>query len=213
MRFRAASALLPILGLLCGGAGSGGARADRVILGPSAETLAPNTGRAQFLLSLDPAQGNRQWMNYSSPAGIELELERVDLHTERKKRYSFNVEYPILPDFGAAPAIAVGVRDLTGTGIEHGGLYLATTHSFPLSERVYKVMRSFKATGGVGTGSIGGPFVGFEARFGTDFGVHAELYRRRPNVGISLRMMRNLQASAFSLDGSVYYGLSYTLTR
>lgn len=189
------------------------AHADRVILGPSAETPTPNEVKAQFLLGGDPAKANREWLTYSSPVGIELELERLDLHTERKKRYSFNIEYPILQDFGRTPALAVGVRDLTGTGIEHGGLYAVATHSFPLSDRVYKVMRSFKASLGAGTGSIGGPFIGCEARFGTDLGVHAELYRRRPNVGISLRMTRNLQANAFSLDGSVYYGLSYTLTR
>jgi hypothetical protein len=189
------------------------AHADRVILGPSAETLLPNTLKGQFLVGGKPEEANRSWLSYSSAAGIELELERLDLHTESKKRYSFNIEYPILPDFGVTPALAVGIRDLTGTGIEHGGLYVVATHSFPLPERVYKVMRSFKASGGVGTGSIGGPFVGLEARFGTDLGVHAELYRRRPNVGVSLRMARNLQANAFSLDGSVYYGLSYTLIR
>jgi hypothetical protein len=192
---------------------TGPVHADRVVLGPSAETLLPNTGKLQFLLGTKPEEANRLWLSYGSPAGIELELERLDLHTESKKRYSFNIEYPILPDFGAAPAISVGIRDLTGTGIEHGGIYAVVTHSFPLSERVYRVMRAFKASGGLGTGSIGGPFVGFEARFGTDLGVHAELYRHRPNVGISLRMARNLQANAFSLDGSVYYGLSYSLTR
>ena len=202
--------ILPFLGasLL-----TGAARADRVVLGPTAETMLPNTGKLQFLLGAKPEEANRLWLSYASPAGIELELERLDLHTETRKRYSFNIEYPILPDFGAAPAIAVGVRDLAGTGIEHGGLYAVATHSFPLSERVYKVMRTFKASGGIGTGSIGGPFVGIEARFGTDLGVHAELYRRRPNVGISLRMTRNLQANVSSLDGTVYYGLSYALTR
>lgn len=211
---RVGAAKPPALLLLLGaGLLPGAVRADRVVLGPSAETLAPHTLKGQFLLGTKPEEANRFWLSYASPAGIELELERLDLHTETKKRYSFNIEYPILPDFGAMPAIAVGVRDLTGTGIEHGGLYAVATHSFPLSERVYKVMRSFKASGGIGTGSIGGPFVGFEARFGTDLGVHAELYRRRPNIGVSLRMARNLQANAFSLDGSVYYGLSYSLTR
>jgi len=202
-----------LVSLVCGGLLAGPVCADRVVLGPSAETLTPNTGRVQFLLGTDPAVASRLWLRYASPGGIELELERLDLHSETKKRYSFNIEYPILPDFGVAPAIAVGVRDLTGTGIEHGGLYAVVTHSFPLSERVYKLVRSFKASGGIGTGSIGGPFVGFEARLGTDVGVHAELYRRRPNIGVSLRLARNIQADAVTLDGSFYYGLSYTLTR
>ena len=189
------------------------AQADRVVLGPSAETLTPNSGKIQFLLGTRPELANRLWASYASTSGIELELERLDLHSESKKRYSFNIEYPLLPDFGATPAIAVGVRDLTGTGIEHGGLYVVVTHSIPLSERVYKIIRSFKGTVGVGTGSIGGPFVGMEARFGTDVSLHAELYRRRSNVGVSLRLARNIQANASSLDGSFYYGLSYTLVR
>jgi hypothetical protein len=190
-----------------------GAQADRVVLGPSAETLSPNTGRMEFLLGTKPEEANRLWLDYSSPSGIELELERDDFHLDRKKQYSFNIEYPILPDFGRTPAISLGVRDLTGTGVEHGGLYAVATHSFPLSERIYKVMRSFKGSAGVGTGSIGGPFAGFEARFGTDLGLHAEVYRHRPNVGLSLRLVRNVQANASSLDGSFYYGLSYSLTR
>lgn len=205
------SALL--FSLLCGCLLAGAVRADRVVLGPSAETLAPNTGKAQFLLGTDPAEANRLWLSYSSPAGIELELERLDLHTETKKRYAFNIEYPLLPDLGAAPAVAVGVRDMTGTGIEHGGFYGVVTHSFPLPDHIYKLVRSFKLSGGIGSGSIGGPFVGAEARLGTDLGIHAELYRRRPNVGLSLRLARHLQANAVTLDGSVYYGLSYSLAR
>jgi hypothetical protein len=212
VRVGAAQPLVVLFSLLGAGVLAGPGRADRVVLAPSAETLLPNTARIQFLLGAKPEEANRLWLNYGSPGGIELEMERLELHTEAKKRYSFNIEYPILPDFGAAPAIAVGVRDLTGTGIEHGAFYAAVTHSFPLSERVYKLMRSFKASGGLGTGRIGGPFVGFEARFGTDLGVHAEIYRHRPNVGVSLRMARHLQANAFSLDGSVYYGLSYSIT-
>ncbi len=213
MRFGAAQPLALLISLLGCSLLASPMRADRVVLGPSAETLAPDSARLEFLTGTDPAKANRLWLNYSSPAGIELELERDDLHTDRKKRYSFNIEYPILPDFGAAPAISVGVRDLTGTGIEHGGLYGVVTHSFPLSERVYKVMRTFKASAGVGTGSIGGPFAGFEARFGTDLGLHAEVYRHRPNVGLSLQLARNVQANATTLDGSFYYGLSYSLKR
>ncbi len=213
MRSHAVPPLALLIALFAGGIPACAAHADRVVLGPSAETLAPNTGRVQFLLGTKPEEANRLWLSYSSPAGIELELERLDLHTETKKRYSFNIEYPILPDFGAAPAIAVGVRDLTGTGIEHGGLYVVVTHSFPLSERIYRWVRLFKASGGVGTGSIGGPFVGFEARVGTDLGIHAELYRRRPNIGVSLRLARNVQANASSLDGAFYYGLTYSLKR
>lgn len=213
MRASAAKPLLLGITLLGGCLCTGSVRADRVVLGPSAELLAPNSGKVQFLLGAKPAEANRLWLSYGSPGGIELELERLDLHTESKKRYSFNIEYPLLPDLGAAPAIAVGVRDLTGTGIEHGALYAVATHSFPLSERIYKVMRSFKASGGLGTGSIGGPFAGVEARFGTDLDVHAEFYRHRPNIGLSLRLARHVHANAFSLDGSVYYGLSYSLTR
>ncbi len=183
-----------------------------MVLGPSAETLSPNAARAEFLLTNRPQNANRIWLNYASASGIELEAERIDLQSETHKRYAFNIEYPLLPDFGAAPAISVGIRDLTGTGTEHGALYGAVTHSFPLPEHIYRLVRSFKLSGGIGTGRIGGPFLGMEARLGTDLGVHAEIYRHRPNLGLSLRLARNVQANAFSLDGTVYYGVSFSLT-
>ena len=212
MKPGAAKPLIRLLLLLGAVPTATAARADRVVLAPSAETLLPNTGKIRFLLGAKPEEANRLWLGYGSPGGIELELERLDLHAEAKKRISFNIEYPLLPDFGATPAISVGIRDMTGTGIEHGAFYGVVTHSIPLSERVYKLMRSLKASGGLGTGRIGGPFIGVEARFGADLGVHAELYRHRPNVGISLRLARSLQANASSLDGTLYYGLSYSLT-
>ncbi len=199
-------ALIGALGLL-----SGAGRADRVILAPTAETLAPNSARALFLLSTKPRDANRIWLNYASASGIELEAERLDLKSEGRKRYSFNVEYPVLPDLGATPAVAVGVRDLTGTGVEHRSFYGVATHSFALPEHIYRLVRSFKLSGGFGTGRIGGPFIGMEARLGTDLEVRAEVYRHRPNLGISLKVAKHLRADAYSLDGAVYYGLSFSL--
>src|SRR5947209_5310075 len=93
------------------------ARADRTVLAPTGDTLAPDSFRSEFALDPQNRTQNRLWLQYSTPQGIELETERLDLSSERKKGYSLNIQYPITYSLVAAlPAISIGVRDLTGTG-------------------------------------------------------------------------------------------------
>ena len=54
---------------------------------------------------------------------------------------------------------------------------------------------------------------GFHSHLKAGLFVDAEIYRRRPNISLALPLVRNVQARAYSLDGNVFYGLSYTLAR
>lgn len=190
------------------------ARADRTVLGPNGDTLAPDSYRAEFALDPQRKFQNRIWLQYSTPQGIELETERLDLTGERKKGYALNIQYPITYSLvTAVPAVSVGVRDLTGTGNEHGALYVAATRTFALSERQRRFVQDFKLDLGVGTGRIGGLFVGAQTRLAWGLSVHAEFYRRRPNLTIALPISRNLDARAYSLDSHLFYGLSFSVRR
>lgn len=189
-----------------------GANADRVILAPEGGTLAPQGIKSEFVLDPYQARGNLGWFQFSSTEGIEFEGQRVE-DSDRKLRYSFNVQYPLISEFGVAPAISLGVRDLLGTGVERGSVYLAATRSFPLSDRQLKWARQFKISLGAGTGTFGGLFVGVETRLAAGVTLAAEVFRRRPNLSVALPLSRHVQARAYSLDGNVFYGLSYTLAR
>jgi hypothetical protein len=190
------------------------ARADRSVLGPTGDTLAPDSYRSEFALDPQGKSQNRIWLQYSTPQGIELETERLDLTGERRKGYALNIQYPITYSLVASlPAIAVGVRDCTGTGDEHGAFYLAATKSIRLSDRQRQFAKEFKIDAGIGTGRIGGLFVGAQARFARGLLLQAELYQRRPNITVALPITRHLDARAYSLDNHFYYGLSFSVQR
>ncbi|HZO86951.1 MAG TPA: YjbH domain-containing protein [Chthonomonadaceae bacterium] len=193
-------------------AGALGARADRALLSPEGSTLPPDGVKAEFGINPSRSDQNLSWLQFTTSEGIEVELQRFDLLSFSKARTALNVEYPLISDLGKIPAISLGVRDLLGTGDDHRAFYLAVTRTFPLSDRQLKVLREFKLNAGAGTGQIGGPFISAQARFTAGFSLYAELYRRRPNFGLALPLARNMQAKVFSLDGAVYYGLSFTWT-
>src|SRR5438876_7823542 len=72
--------------------------ADRTVLSPNGDTLAPEQYKTEFALSPGRNLSNFIWLQYSTPQGIEMETERLDLKTEHKKGYSFNVQYPLFYD-------------------------------------------------------------------------------------------------------------------
>jgi len=190
------------------------ARADRSVLGPTGDTLAPESYRSEFALDPQSKSQNRIWLDYSTPQGIELEAERLDLTGERRKGYALNIQYPITYSLVASlPAIAVGVRDCMGTGDEHGAFYLAATKSIRLSDRQHRFAKEFKIDVGVGTGRIGGLFVGAQTRLASGLFLQAEVYQRRPNITVGLPITRHFDARAYSLDNHFYYGLSFSVQR
>jgi hypothetical protein len=190
------------------------ARADRSVLGPTGDTLAPDSYRSEFALNPESKSQNRIWLQYSTPQGIELETERIDLTGQHRKGYALNIQYPITYSLVASlPAIAVGVRDCMGTGNEHGAFYLAATKTIRLSDRQRRFAKEFKIDVGIGTGRIGGLFVGAQTRLASGLLLQAELYQRRPNITVGLPITRHLDARAYSLDSHFYYGLSFSVQR
>ena len=72
-------------------------------------------------------------------------------------------------------------------------------------------MRDFRATLGFGTERMDGLFMGVEARLALGLNVTAELFRNRPNFGVDLPLIRGLQARVTSLNGSLFYGVTFRL--
>ncbi len=186
-------------------------RADRIVLAPAGTTLTENSYLSEFAVGSSTRVGDYadySWLAYSSGDGIEMEVNRLEENTERNKQWSMNIEYP-LPTLRNLPAISVGVRDLTGTGTEHGALYIAGTRSLRLSGKHHPLFKAINVSAGAGTGTIGGAFVGVETRLTIGLSLSAELYRHRPNVSIGLPLIRNMQLKVYSLNGGVFYGMGY----
>lgn len=194
--------------LVCGLCAGIGARADRIVLAPGGNTLPPLGFKTDYALSSDSHHSSIGWMQFATTEGIEFEVARTTGFTHNETHYAFSVQYPLLSDLGIYPAVSLGVRDLFGTGEEDHSVYLAVAKTVPLSDRQLKFVRDFKLNLGIGSGRIGGLFVGIEARLASGASLYAELYRRRPNIGLGVPLARHLQAKVSSLDGTIYYGLS-----
>ncbi len=194
-------------------AGAKAARADRIVLGPDGLTLAPNEVRAEYAGTPYGIQRNLGWLQFGLPRSIEIQTQVEDIRRDRHLLASLDLEYPIFSEFGQVPALSVGVRDLLGTGSEHHSLYVAATRTLPLSDNQLKFAHDFRITLGYGTERIDGLFIGAHSHLKAGLYVDAEYYRRRPNVSLALPLVRNTQARAYSLDGHIYYGFSYSLIR
>ncbi|HEV2472850.1 MAG TPA: YjbH domain-containing protein [Chthonomonadales bacterium] len=203
----ARAVLLAVLFGLC----SGAATADRILLAPSAELLPPQGFKTELVFNPSHLDSSVGWLQVSTVQGIELEGERLGLPSGSNARYVLNLEYPLLPDLGAMPSVAVGIRDLFGTGVDHKALFAAATKSVPLSDRQLKFARSLELSIGVGTGRLDGPFIGGEALLASGIGLYAEVYRKRPDFGVSVPLGKRFQARAYSLDGTPYLGVEYSL--
>ena len=187
-------------------------RADRIVLAPAGATLDPDNSRLEGLYSPYGGEQNREWLQYSSARQIELEYNRSGLRTD-KVRHSFNIQYPLLTDLGAYPAVSIGMRDILGTGLERQSVYLAIGKTIGLSQKQEKWVRKLNVSAGHGTGYMGGGFIGLESRFRGGLFLDAELFKNKPNVSIGFDLTRNVQIKAYSLDGTVHYGLSFTLIK
>lgn len=184
------------------------ASADRIILAPTAETPDPNSLGLSGLLTPYRHDNSFLWLRYASPQGIELEVQRAALLSDPKVRYTFDLEYPFTFDFNGFPAIAMGIRDLFGTGDEHGAIYFVVSHSPTTPQWLKPFLRQLRLTAGVGTGTMDGPFVGAESRLLGDLTLSAEVYRTHPDFGLTLPLTRGINANFASINGTIFYGFS-----
>lgn len=200
-----------VLGLLCLFAFP--AQADRVILSPDGNLLSPDSVKIEYLLAPNRRNESLTFAQYASPDGIELEFNRTDFARDTKNRYSFNAAYPFLSDLGATPAIAFGVRDLTGTGLERFAFYIAAGKSVPLSDRQSRFIKELRWSAGIGTGYFHAPFAGVQVRLRSGLRIAAEWWRNRSNVSLSLPIAKEWNVRAYSLNGDVFYGVMYSLVK
>lgn len=188
----------------------GTAYADRILLAPDGTTIGPVNFKTEFLLT---PNRNLSWLQLSNKQGVEFEAQLSDIAARYRTVYAFNVQYPLLSEFGALPAVSAGVRDLLGTGNEHRSFYAAASRTLPLSDRQLRLFREVRLSAGFGTERMNGLFIGVHARLTLGATLDAEWYRQHANISLSLPLTRHVQVRASSLDGTIYYGLAFRLSQ
>ena len=108
--------------------------ADRLVLSPTAESVAPNSYLIESFISTRHHPEDTTWFRYAALGGPEIEIEQHTSFLGSTRRYAFNLNHTLLSDLGQNPSVSVGVRDLFGTSSERMGLYLAASRVIPLSK-------------------------------------------------------------------------------
>ena len=191
-------------------------RADRNILAPRGLVTNPLTASAEYAFQDTDHRNWLGWVNVGMPQqllGLELEAESFRIRGQRRETLSAQYSLTGNGFTMEAPAISIGVRDLLNEGSDRQAIFGAMTKSFPLSLRQERVVRDLKVHAGLGTSSLEGPFVGFQARMTLGPTIGAEYVARRINASISFPVAKVLQLKAYTLDKELFWGATLTIRR
>ena len=189
--------------------------ADRIVLAPRGLVARPFSIGAEYAVHPYDPRTDIGWLTVGVPQqdlGLEVELER--LSREAESRETFHLQYTLtgnaVADF--APAISVGIRDVLRRGRERQGLFAAATKNIGVPLATERTLQNLKVHVGFGTSAMDGLFAGADARV-LGLSVAAEYYARRFNASVTLPVISNLLLRAYTLDGSTYFGASYSVRR
>lgn len=193
------------------------ARADRNILTPTGLIVPFKSIKAEYLTQTDRDPASIGWVATGLPlneTNVELEVERSfipnGLHRE-----TFSLQYSPFGNLltGQAAAVSVGMRDVLNRGRSGRALFAAATRTLSLSRGQEKLFRDVKIHVGIGTNRLDGPFLGFQTKFRAGFSLNAEYTSRHANVSLSVPAVRYIQLKAANIEGRMFYGASFSLSR
>lgn len=185
------------------------ARADRVILTPSAYNLPPGSVKIEIARRESKGGLTQYWANLGLVGGIEIEGLRLETRTRQVD--SLSLQYNILPDIGFTPAVSVGVRDVANRTEDGIAFYLAIGYRLPYMPP-NPLIDEMYLFGGVGAGGIHGAFVGAEVRTPYHILLSAEYDSRMWNAAVSWEPVPLLRLRLYSIDGETYYGASLAVS-
>lgn len=192
------------------------ARADRNVLAPRGLIAEPNSLRLEYAALSSNGRTNLGWITVGWPdeaLGLELEAERSEWGGQRRETLSAQYSLTGNAFSDLAPAVSVGVRDLLNRGREHRAFFLAATKTFGLNRTQERLLREWKLHLGYGSSRLDGPYVGIQSRFTLGFTARAEFVARRFNGSVAWPVGRYFNLNAYSLDGDLFYGATFTLSR
>jgi hypothetical protein len=191
-------------------------RADRLVLAPRALITVPNSVKLEFAASGSGGRNNLGWISAGLPGslnGFEVEAERAC--PTGSNRWTGSIQYSFTGNAftDVAPALSVGLRDVANTGPEGRALFVAASKTIPLSARLEGFLKQLWVDAGVGTGHLGGPYIGIQGRLRIGPTLSAEYLARRFNASIAIPVLPHLDLKAYTLDGHAYYGASFFLVK
>jgi hypothetical protein len=184
------------------------ADADRLVLTPRGFITTPGTLRAEYFTA---QKGGRNFGFLSTglplgPTVLELEAERADIGNT--VRETLHAQYSITGNAFAdlAPVVSVGVRDIMNRGRERRAYFVAMSKTIGLSVGQERFVKDLKVHLGLGSSRLEGVFGGVQMRLPFNLEARGEYAARRWNGSVSLPILRNLHARAYTLDGTFFYG-------
>lgn len=185
--------------------------ADRIVLAPSARIVNPSCVGATWLQSSRTPSQRAWWLSVGWPKddlGLEVEVEGRDGRSVG--RQTMSLQYSVIGEAftnNMAPAISVGVRDVLNRMGSGMGAYLALTKTLGLSRAQERILQELRVSLGLGSGWLGGVWVGVQARLPLRSTASVEYLSRRVNASVAVPLERRLDARVYSLNGETYYGV------
>lgn len=187
--------------------------ADRLILIPTASTMAVGGIRAEYAANAD-SDGEILWANVGLSA-LEVEYARFAGFGPNDVD-SLSGQISVVPETLVTPGVAVGARDIAndteGRPYDGRAFYAVASKNFPVTGGVPAVFEDVRLHAGLGTGSLEGVFLGVEGTLPMGLRLAAEYDTDEVNVAASYRLIPALSARVYSIKGDVYYGAVFALS-
>jgi hypothetical protein len=192
------------------------AKADRLVLAPRALITVPGSAKLEYAVSGSGSQNNLGWISAGLPGSLNgFEIEGEQACPAGTNRWTGSIQYSFTGNAftDVAPAFSVGLRDVANTGPEGLALFAAASKTIPLNARLEQLLKQFWVDAGIGTGHLGGPYIGIQGRLRIGPAISAEYLARRFNASIAIPVLRHLDLKAYTLNGHTYYGAALFLVK
>lgn len=178
------------------------ARANPLILAPTATTLTTGQVRAEAAFSSRNKSGQYYWL----ATGLQqYELNAIGFQPRGQRvQAAIGAQASFLPETSLSPGIAFGISDV-GSQWDGVGIYAVVTKHLPVGQASF-LIRDFAATVGIGVLGIKGPFAGFEAKLRGGFFVAGEWDSHDLNAAVGWQPIDLFRVKAYSIRGDTYYG-------
>lgn len=183
--------------------------ADRLIRMPIGYNLPPASLKIEVARQNDNGGITQYWTQVGLVGGIEVEITRLE--RAGRNTDSLSLQYKLLPDIGFAPAVSLGLRDITDNTQEGFSAYIALGYRLPYTPPNPFVEEMY-LYGGLGAGGIKGLFVGTDIRTPYRILLSVEYDSRQWNAAISWEPLPMLRLRLYSIDRQTFYGASLSLS-
>ncbi|MBI3910089.1 MAG: hypothetical protein HY320_04045 [Armatimonadetes bacterium] len=178
------------------------ARADKLILIPTADLGGYS---AEYLQRTRGADEGIATVTFPTGPLVEA-LIRYNRNLDRSHNVEAGGTFQLLPQGYGTPSLAVGIWDITNDGPPGRRAFLVITKNFTRDDFVPAPLREIQTTLGIGTGRLGGPFLGVRASLPARLSLIGEWDSQRFNAGLWWTPIRGLTLKGELHNGNPFLG-------